>query len=52
MPVHDWEPWFAWLDGEHPVSEYVRPLADFECRTCGRLDCACKPRHDQREASA
>lgn len=38
----EWEAWFAWLDGEHPVSDNHKPLADFECRKCGQLDCECE----------
>lgn len=46
-----WEPWFAWLDGEHPLSDNVKPLADFECRTCGLLDCTDEHEdNDQSEA--
>ena len=38
----EWDAWFAWLPRISPVSEQSKPMADHECRDCGKLDCGCK----------
>jgi hypothetical protein len=35
----NWDAFFDWHKNERPVRELILPMADFECRTCGQLDC-------------
>ncbi len=35
----EWEAWFSYLRQASPVREQLFPMADYECRTCGRIGC-------------